>query len=74
MPYFVFNKFPNRSVELIEHFDSFKDAKIFARDKRAAQTDQNNYEVKVVFANNSNEAEATLTTYRERPVTMEHEK
>jgi len=74
MPYYVYKLFPNRAIEYINDFESYKEARSLARDTRAATTVQGNYKVKVMFAENSREAESLILTPRERPILMEHEK
>jgi hypothetical protein len=63
-----------KNLELIGEFESFKEAKLFARDQRAALADDVRTHVKVMFAENQLLAEEQLLEYREKPIVMEHEK
>ena len=79
MPYYVFKmSSPEgmelvKNLELIEHFESFRDAKNFAKEQRAIINDASML-VKVMFADNQLLAEEQLLAYREKPIVMEHEK
>jgi len=80
MPYFVFKMTSPegmhlvKNLELIDEFESFKEAKLFARDRRAGLADDNRTQIKVMFADNQLLAEEQLLEYREKPIVMEHEK
>lgn len=74
MPYFVFKVFTNKTCENIGQFDDYKAARQLARDTRANVTVQDNCAVKVMHAENAEEAETLVLTPRERPILMEHEK
>jgi hypothetical protein len=63
-----------KNLELISEFDSFKEAKKFARDKRAELPENTNEIIKVMFADNQLIAEEQLLEHREKPILMEHEK
>ena len=63
-----------KNLELIDEFDSFKEAKNFARQKRAELAADSNDIIKVMFADNQLAAEEQLLEHREKPVLMEHEK
>ncbi len=65
MPYFLFKRFPNRKVELIEHHEQFKVAKNRAREIRKELTVADNYEVKMIHAANEQAGAVLLTTERE---------
>lgn len=79
MPYFVYNITPGatdllKTLEFQEQFDSYRDARNFARDRRSelgAGTDVN---VKLIFAASPLEAEEKLLEHREKPILMEWEK
>ncbi len=73
MPYYVYKLFPNRTIEYMDDFESYKEARSLARDTRTAITVQDNYNVKIVFAKDDHEAESLILTPRERPILMEHE-
>ena len=74
MRYFVYKVFPNRVAEHIADFATYREARALARKTRAALSAQDNYTVKIMFANTAAEAESLILTPRERPVLMEHEK
>ena len=80
MPYYVFKmSSPEgmelvKNLELIDDFESFREAKNFAKSKRAELNSGEAAQVKVMFADNQLLAEEQLLAYREKPVTMEHEK
>jgi hypothetical protein len=80
MPYYVFKmSSPEgmelvKNLELINEFDSFREAKNFAKSRRAELDDDDRSIIKVMFADNQLMAEEQLMAYREKPVVMEHEK
>ena len=80
MPYFIYKMTSQegmslvKNLELISEFDSFKEAKAFAREKRTALADGSNEMIKVMFAENQLAAEEQLLEHREKPILMEHEK
>ncbi len=79
MPYFVFhlNKGTNgvvRDAELKDSFPEYKDAKVFARNLRAELAVKDVSDVKIMFADNEEMAEAKLTQNREAPILREWEK
>ncbi len=80
MPYYVFKmSSPEgmelvKNLELISHFESFREAKNFAKTKRAEIDEADNSVIKVMFAENQLFAEEQLLAYREKPIVMEHEK
>lgn len=80
MPYYVFKmSSPEgmelvKNLELIDDFESFREAKNFAKEQRAALDKGDNSAIKVMFADNQLLAEEQLLAYREKPVVMEHEK
>jgi len=63
-----------KQLDLIKEFESFKQAKNFARDTRAAQDETDTADIKVIFADNQLAAEEMLMEKREKPIVMEHEK
>jgi hypothetical protein len=63
-----------KNLELINEFESFKEAKQYARDKRAELPQDSAEIIKVMFAENQLIAEEQLLEHREKPVLMEHEK
>ncbi len=80
MPYYVFKMTTPegmalvKNLELLGDFESFRDAKNFAKEQRAALDKDDASLVKVMFADNQLLAEEQLLAYREKPVVMEHEK
>lgn len=79
MPYYVYKVESAemamlKQLEMIKQFDSFKDAKNFARQARADQPEDDSAEIKVMFADNQLAAEEMLMEKREKPIVMEHEK
>lgn len=80
MPYYVFKmSSPEgmelvKNLELIETFESFRDAKNFAKGKRGELEKGDSSIIKVMFADNQLLAEEQLLAYREKPIVMEHEK
>jgi len=80
MPYYVFKMTSMEGMELVKNlellseFESFRDAKNYAKEQRALQVEGDNTIVKVMFADNQLMAEEQLLAHREKPVVMEHEK
>ena len=80
MPYYVFKMTSPegmslvKNLELIDDFESFRDAKNFAKTQRAELDKDDVSVVKVMYAENQLLAEEQLLAYREKPVVMEHEK
>ena len=80
MPYYVFKMTSPegmalvKNLELIDEFESFREAKDYARLKRAEQDKDDSAVIKVMFADNQLQAEEQLMAYREKPIVMEHEK
>jgi len=80
MPYYVFKmSSPEgmqlvKNLELISEYESFREAKNFAKEQRAELGTDDTSLVKVMFAENQLLAEEQLLAYREKPVVMEHEK
>ncbi len=79
MPYYVY-RMQNaelamlKQLDLINEFESFKEAKNFAREQRAQQAEGETATIKVIFADNKLSAEEQLMEKREQPMVMEHEK
>ena len=67
MPYFVYKivPFPFKQLELVQRFDKFPEASAFAKARRAEMTPQDNYSIKVIFAENELKAEDLLNQERE---------
>lgn len=80
MPYYVFKmSSPDgmplvKNLELLNDFESFREAKDFAKEQRAVLGKDDKSHVKVMFSDNQLLAEEQLLAYREKPVVMEHEK
>ena len=80
MPYFIYKMTAQegmslvKNLELINEFETFKEAKQFARDKRAELPQDSNEIIKVMFAENQLAAEEQLLEHRDKPILMEHEK
>lgn len=77
MPYFVYkidNNIIVKNLELLSEFEDFKEAKNFAKEKRAEFADLPAEAIKVMFAKNKLDAEEQLQEHREAPILMEWEK
>jgi hypothetical protein len=80
MPYYVFEMTTTEGMTLVKNlrlmdtFESYKEAKQFARDKRTAIEPGSAVSIKLMFAENQLVAEEQLLEHRDKPVIMEHEK
>lgn len=80
MPYYVFKMTSPEGMELVKNlkllsnFESFREAKNYAKEQRAALDAADVSLVKVMFADNQLLAEEQLLAYREPTIVMEHEK
>ncbi len=80
MPYYIFRMSSQegmelvKNLELITEFDSFKEAKAYAREQRSGLDDEARASIKMMYADNQLLAEEQLLEHRDKPVTMEHEK
>ncbi len=80
MPYYVYEMTSPKGMELVKNltlldeFAAFKEAKQFARGKRAELPQDSEITIKIMFAENQLVAEEQLLEHREKPVMMEHEK
>ena len=80
MPYYIFKMTSPegmdlvKNLELVTEFETFKEAKRFAREKRSELPIDSKEIIKVMFADNQLIAEDQLLEHREKPVLMEHEK
>jgi hypothetical protein len=80
MPYYVFKMTSPEGMELVKNlellndFESFRDAKNFAKSERAQLDEDDRVIIKVMYAENQLLAEEQLLAYREKPIVMEHEK
>ncbi|HEB58868.1 MAG TPA: hypothetical protein ENJ01_06595 [Gammaproteobacteria bacterium] len=79
MPYYVYRITPVtgsmvRNLEKLNQFDSFREAKTFAREQRSQLEEGSTVTIKVMFAGSELEAEERLLEKREKPIVMEWEK
>jgi hypothetical protein len=79
MPYFVYKIAPGvskivKNLEPLEDFEKFKDAKNFAKEKRQQENAEDGNIYKVIFAENSINAEEKLQEQREETILREWEK
>jgi hypothetical protein len=69
MPYFLYKMWPDKSLNQIDVFVRYRDARDAARTMRAELKAEDDCTVKVIFAKNPEEAERLLTMEREpRPM------
>jgi len=78
MPYFVYKitEGPTeliKNLEKLDEFDTYKEAKVKAREIRSGLTDGKE-QVKVMFADNALQAEELLMEKRDEPILKEWEK
>ena len=79
MPYFVYKIAPGvskivKNIEPLADFEKFKDAKNFAKEKRQNEEADSGNIFKVIFSENSIEAEEKLQEQREESIVKEWEK
>jgi hypothetical protein len=79
MPYYIYKITAGptelaKTLEKLDQFDAFQDAKKRAREMRAAMSEGDNYQIKVMFADSELEAEEKLSEKREAPILREWEK
>ncbi|MCG6886591.1 MAG: hypothetical protein LJE74_05230 [Proteobacteria bacterium] len=79
MPYYIYivktsESSNTRSASLVSEFDVFKAAKNEVKRLRAEEPLAENRIYKITFAENTAEAEKSLTEYREQPIAKEWEK
>ena len=79
MPYFVYKIAPGvskivKNIEPLESFEKFKDAKNFTKEKRQQENAEEGNTYKIIFAENSLDAEEKLQEQREETITREWEK
>ena len=79
MPYYIYKitQGPTqliKTLEKLEQYDSFKEAKNRARAMRAEMSAADDYIIKVMFADTELEAEEKLQEKREAPILREWEK
>ncbi|MFZ0256796.1 MAG: hypothetical protein WAN46_14395 [Gammaproteobacteria bacterium] len=69
MSYFVYKVFPLKRLEFVQQTQQYGEARDLARSMREALQQDDDYSVKVIFAQNPDEAERLLSEEREpRPV------
>ncbi len=79
MPYFVYKIAPGisqivKNLEPLESFEKFKDAKTFAKEKRQQHEASDGTIYKIIFAENTIDAEEKLQEQREETILREWEK
>lgn len=73
MSYFVYKIIPGptelvKNLELLESFDVFREAKVFAREQRTMLAQDAKETIKVIFAESQLRAEELLLEHREPPL------
>jgi len=63
-----------KNLDFIGDYESFREAKNYAKSQRAELDKDDITQIKVMFADNQLMAEEQLLAYREKPIVMEHEK
>ncbi len=81
MPYFVYRISPGptdliKNLEQLAEFDSYREAKNFAKEKRVEEdiTAESKVQIKMIMADNALDAEEKLLEKREKPILQEWEK
>ena len=79
MPYFVYRISQDaatsaKHLELQHTIDVYKEAKTLARSMRSQLDSADQTMIKIIFADNQQEAEQRLTELREKPILREWEK
>ena len=79
MPYFIYKVLPDdknsqKNFTLVDTFEEYKTARERARMERQRQDESEKHIFKIIFADNEDDAETTLTTPREAPILKEWEK
>ncbi len=79
MPYYVYKVTPVgetlvKDLEKLTEFDQFKEAKTYARERRAELDESGTTTIKVIFADNPLVAEEQLLEKREETILREWEK
>jgi len=79
MPYYIYKITAGptalvKTLEKLEQYDSFKEAKTRARSMRADMSEGDGQQIKVMFADTELEAEEKLMEKREAPILREWEK
>ena len=79
MPYFVYKIAPGiskivKNLKPLDNFEKFKEAKNFAKEKRQQEGAETGNTYKVIFAENSIDAEEKLQEQRDETIVREWEK
>ena len=79
MPYFIYKIAPGiskivKNIEPLAEYEKFKEAKNFAKEKRQEEEADSGNTYKVIFAENSIDAEEKLQEQREESIVREWEK
>ncbi|MBF0265771.1 MAG: hypothetical protein HQL46_10900 [Gammaproteobacteria bacterium] len=79
MPYYVYQLSPTvanliKPMEQLAEYETYKEARNFARNKRQEGTTDEGVTYKVIYADNTLDAEEKLTEFREQPILLEWEK
>jgi exonuclease VII small subunit len=78
MPYFVYKitraDSNEQNLDLQKSFDAYKEARSLARSMRAELDADDSVIIKIIFADNEEEAEERLTETRDAPILREWEK
>jgi len=71
MPYYVYNIFPNKKLELLDEYATYREARDNVRDRRKQLDENAEHTVRLVHAKHTTEAERLLLTKREARPTGE---
>ena len=79
MPYFVYKIAPGiskivKNIQPLAEYEKFKEAKNFAKEKRQQEDAETGSTYKVIFAENTIDAEEKLQEQREESIVREWEK
>ncbi len=77
--YFVYKISPTianlvKPMEMLEEFETYKEARNYAREQRMNRDNSSQSTFKVIFAENPLDAEEKLGEHREQPILKEWEK
>ncbi len=68
MPYFLYRISQNKNLHCLDKYAKYREARDRARVVRSEQAKDDTDAIRVIFANNENEAEILLLTRREAPI------
>lgn len=68
MPYYIYRITPPRKLHLIDRKNNFKDAKQLVRSWREQMRKEDDYTIRMIYANSPQEAEKLLSMPREERV------